>query len=71
MAVSKKIMIITDTVQMGAELNDSKTAVLIWETLPLSAVASTWGDEIYFAIISSCNLTNFTTVNTAQAFYLR
>jgi uncharacterized protein len=49
-AVSKKIMIITETVQMEAELNDSKTAALIWEALPISAEVSTWGDEIYFAI---------------------
>ena len=48
--MSKKIMIITETVQMEAELNDSKTAALIWEALPISAAASTWGDEIYFAI---------------------
>jgi len=46
----KKIMIVTETVRMEAELNDSKTAALIWEALPLSTAASTWGDEIYFAI---------------------
>ena len=45
--MSKKIMIITETVQMEAELNDSKTAALIWETLPISAEVSNWGDEIY------------------------
>ncbi len=50
MVVSKKIMIVAETVQMEAELNDSKTAALIWEALPVSAAASTWGDEIYFAI---------------------
>jgi uncharacterized protein len=48
--MSKKIMIITETVQMEAELNDSETAALIWEALPISAEVSTWGDEIYFAI---------------------
>ncbi len=48
--MSKKIMIVTETVQMEAELNESKTAALIREALPLSAAASTWGDEIYFAI---------------------
>ncbi len=45
--MSKKIMIVAETVQMEAELNDSKTAALIWEALPISAEASTWGDEIY------------------------
>ncbi len=46
----KKIMIITETMQIEAELNDSKTAALIWEALPINAAASIWGDEIYFAI---------------------
>jgi hypothetical protein len=49
-AMSKKIKIITKTVQMDAELNDSKTAALIWAALLISAEVSTWGDEIYFAI---------------------
>ena len=48
--MSKKIMIITEAVQMEAELNDSKTAALIREALPISAEVSTWGDEIYFGI---------------------
>jgi uncharacterized protein len=50
MVVLKKIMIVAETVKMEAELNDSKTAALIWEALPIRAAASTWGDEIYFAI---------------------
>jgi len=60
--VSKKIMIITEAVQMEAELNDSKTAALIWEALPLSAAASTWGDEIYFAIPVKIGLKNAVSV---------
>jgi uncharacterized protein len=48
--MSKKIMIVAEAVQMEAELNDSKTAALIWEALPIGAEVSTWGDEIYFAI---------------------
>ncbi len=46
--MSKKIMIVAEAVQMEAELNDSKTAALLWEALPISAEVSTWGDEIYF-----------------------
>jgi uncharacterized protein len=48
--MSKKLMIVAEAVQMEAELNDSKTAALIWEALPIGAEVSTWGDEIYFAI---------------------
>jgi hypothetical protein len=35
---------------MGAELNDSPTAQLIWEALPMAGQANAWGDEIYFTI---------------------
>jgi hypothetical protein len=33
-----------------AELNDSPTARLLWDALPMHGKASRWGDEIYFAI---------------------
>lgn len=47
----KKIIIITaGEVSMEAELNDSKTAQKIWDALPITAKANTWGDEIYFSI---------------------
>jgi hypothetical protein len=35
-------------------LNDSETARLIWEALPIEAPANTWGDEIYFGIPVAC-----------------
>src|ERR1039458_1533554 len=31
-------------------LNESKTAKLIWDTLPITAKAERWGDEVYFYI---------------------
>lgn len=46
----KKINIITEKVQMEAELNDSNTAELIFNALPIEAEVNTWGEEIYFSI---------------------
>jgi hypothetical protein len=46
----RAIRIAAGDVSADAELNDSKTADAIWNALPLSAHASTWGDEIYFSI---------------------
>ncbi len=48
--MSKKILISTEQVEMEATLNNSKTASLIWDNLPLSGIVNTWGDEIYFSI---------------------
>lgn len=46
----RRILIRAGQLQVSAELNDSHTAEAIWQSLPLSAVGNTWGDEIYFAI---------------------
>jgi hypothetical protein len=46
----RQIRIRAGGVQVIAELNDSRTADAIWKAMPLSVAASTWGDEIYFAI---------------------
>ena len=48
--MSYRITIIAGSVTMEAELNDSPTAQLIWEALPITGRANTWGDEIYFDI---------------------
>ena len=44
------IKIRVGNVDLAAELNDSNTAKMIWEALPISSSFSTWGDEIYFSI---------------------
>ena len=35
---------------MFARFNESKTAKLIWDNLPIEAKAERWGDEVYFYI---------------------
>jgi len=45
-----KIRIETGNISIVAELNGSDTAVSIYNMLPLSGMANTWGDEIYFTI---------------------
>ena len=44
------IRIVVDDVALDAELNDTPTAMRIWESLPLKTPFNTWGDEIYFEI---------------------
>jgi uncharacterized protein len=46
----RRIRITAGGVSAEAELNDTKTADAVWAALPISAKASTWGDEIYFSI---------------------
>ena len=48
--MSNRITIAAASVTMEAELNDSPTAQAIWEALPITGQANTWGDEVYFAI---------------------
>ncbi len=48
--MAKKIKILTSSVQMQAELNDSDTAQKIWEILPIEGIVNGWGEEIYFSI---------------------
>ena len=45
---NRKISISVGGIEVLAQINDNPTADKIWEALPISASASTWGDEIYF-----------------------
>jgi len=56
--VNRQIRITAGSVSALAELNTTKTAEAIWRALPLKAEASTWGDEIYFAILVKVALEN-------------
>jgi len=48
--MANKIKITAGKVSMEAELNDSSTAHMIWNALPIEKHGNTWGDEIYFSI---------------------
>ena len=48
--MERKIRIITGELKVEAELNDSKTAQVIWEGLPIESSNNLWGEEVYFSI---------------------
>ena len=37
-------------VEMTVRLNDTATADLLWDALPLESAAQTWGAEVYFSV---------------------
>lgn len=45
-----------DSVELVAELEDTRTAQAIWDALPIKAEVNTWGKEIYFPIPVSLEL---------------
>ncbi len=46
----RQIQISASDVTVTATLNDSDTADGLWNALPITGRAQTWGDEIYFSI---------------------
>jgi len=54
--MGKKIRIRVGPIEAEAELNDTRTAQAIWETLPIKGRVNLWGDEIYFSIPLSLEL---------------
>jgi len=54
--MGKKIRIRAGEIEAEAELNDTRTAQAIWETLPIKSRANLWGNEIYFSIPLSLEL---------------
>jgi hypothetical protein len=50
MTDDRQVQITAGEVTIVATLNDSPTADALWDALPISASAQTWGDEIYFGI---------------------
>jgi len=56
--MARKITIEAGEVRAEAELNDTETAGLIWDCLPVEARANTWGDEVYFDVPVKTGLEN-------------
>ena len=54
--MERRIRIKTSLVEVVAELNDTKTAQAIWETLPIKGHVNLWGEEIYFSVPLSLKL---------------
>ncbi len=48
--MSHRILIKTGDVTTQGVLNDTSTANAVWEALPVTGKANTWGGEIYFVI---------------------
>ena len=46
--MKRRLLITTDRVRVEADLDATPTADAIWDALPVTAQAHTWGDEIYF-----------------------
>ncbi len=46
----RKVEVTAGSVLVTATLNDSSTAEVLWNALPVEASANTWGDEIYFRV---------------------
>jgi hypothetical protein len=44
----RRISIKAGNVEVTGVLNDTGTADLVWDALPITESGSTWGDEIYF-----------------------
>ena len=45
----RRIRITAGSISADALLDESETAGLVWDALPLGVAGETWGDEIYFS----------------------
>jgi|WetSurMetagenome_2_1015567.scaffolds.fasta_scaffold418902_1 uncharacterized protein len=56
--ICRRIRISSGTMTAVADLDNSNTANTIWQSLPITASANTWGDEVYFATRVKISLEN-------------
>jgi hypothetical protein len=48
--MSRRIKVTVGEVEVYGEMNETRTADLIWNSLPFESQVNTWGDEVYFSI---------------------
>jgi hypothetical protein len=48
--MGNRIKILVQDLDIEAELNETETARLIWDSLPIESNVNLWGNEIYFSI---------------------
>ncbi|MCY3894908.1 MAG: cyclophilin-like fold protein [Chloroflexi bacterium] len=48
--MSRAITITVGDIELDGEFNDSPTADVIWDALPIARTVNTWGHEFYFDI---------------------
>jgi len=48
--MTKEIKIVVGGIEADATLNDTKTARMVFDALPISSKANLWADEIYFYV---------------------
>ncbi|MBI4220660.1 MAG: hypothetical protein HY682_10980 [Chloroflexi bacterium] len=59
----RRVRITAGDIAVTAELNTSATADQVWNALPITSRASTWGDEVYFSTtVSAAESTDATDV---------
>jgi hypothetical protein len=56
--MKREIKISAGQIEVKAYLNVTNTANKVWDALPITASANTWGDEVYFAIPVQTELEN-------------
>jgi hypothetical protein len=47
--MARRVQILAGQITVEAELNETRTAGVVWDSLPIEGTANTWGDEIYFS----------------------